>query len=85
MSKIQTIVNQLRSLALSSQLNKRHAAAVIMNGKIITKASNTERTHQKFFHCVHNTSICCSTHAEMDAIRKAYFYLHWEKQYILWN
>lgn len=71
MPKIQTVVNQLKTLALKSQLNKRHAAAVIINGTIVTTAMNSDRTYQKAFRSIHNTSICCSTHAEMEAIRKA--------------
>lgn len=71
MTKIQNIVNHLKVLALNSQLNKKHAAAVIINGSIITTGLNTNRTYQKSFRHLYNTSICCSTHAEMEAIRKA--------------
>ncbi len=79
MPKILSVVNQLVSVALKSSLNKRHAAAILSNGRIASIGMNNERTHQKIFRHLHNTSVCCSTHAEMDAIRKA----RWEKPCIL--
>jgi tRNA(Arg) A34 adenosine deaminase TadA len=83
MPKIQVIVDRLRMLALSSQLNKRHAAAVVIGSKIITSAANDERTHNKVFAHLHRSSVCCSTHAEIGALRKARSYLCGQRPRIL--
>jgi hypothetical protein len=83
MPKIQVIVDRLRTLALSSQLNKRHAAAVVIGSKIVTSAANDERTHNKVFAHLHGSSVCCSTHAEIGALRKARSYLCGQRPRIL--
>jgi len=68
---IQAIVNKLKIMALQSTLNKRHAAAVVIGSKIITSAINSERTYNKVFAHINGRATCCSTHAEVAAIRKA--------------
>ncbi len=77
---IQSIVNKLRTLALTSTLNKRHAAAVVIGSKIITSAINSERTYNKLLTHINGQPTCCSTHAEVAALRKA---LYRQKQCIL--
>lgn len=83
MAKLQSIVDQLRQMALHSDLNKRHAAAIIDGSKVASMASNNDRTCHKVFRHINNTSICCSTHAEVNAIRGASKYLHGKQQRIL--
>lgn len=85
MTKIQSIVRQLVPLALQVLLNKRHAAAIISGGHVLSEATNDERTRQKVFRHLHNTSNCCSSHAEMNAIRKARLLLCGKRPRILWN
>lgn len=85
MPKIQSIIDQLVPMALQVTLNKRHAAAIISGGRVLSKATNDDRTRQKVFRHVHNTSNCCSSHAEMNAIRKARLLLCGKRPRILWN
>ena len=71
MSRIENIVLQLKEIANMSTLRSKHAAAVIINNKILSTGINTDRTYNRSMKKSRNTSICCSTHAEISAIRKA--------------
>jgi deoxycytidylate deaminase len=67
---IPKIVNILKTHASEVGLRFRHAAAIINNGRILSIGINNDRTYNSFLHSFKNTSICCSTHAEMAAIHK---------------
>jgi tRNA(Arg) A34 adenosine deaminase TadA len=71
MSRIESIVSQLKVLAIEGKLKSRHAAAIVINGKILAMGVNNDRTYNKSLKKTRNTSICCSMHAEVSAIRKA--------------
>lgn len=69
---MQNMVNQLKPMALEQKdLNKRHAAGIFDGGKWLSFGVNSNRTYNKAFSYIHGSSICCSTHAEIDALRKA--------------
>lgn len=61
--KIHKILPQLFDQALKSTVKFKHAAAIIMGGKILAIAHNSDRTHV-------DGKICCGLHAEHNAIRK---------------
>tara|TARA_B100000212_G_C27234042_1_gene472881 strand:+ start:274 stop:504 length:231 start_codon:yes stop_codon:yes gene_type:complete len=51
--------------AMSSEMLFKHGCVCVMNGKIISKGQNNYRTQ-----CKSGLIDSCSTHAEMDALRK---------------
>ena len=70
-------ISQACELARNSPCMQRHGAVAVLNGKVIGRGYNNKRTFSSDGF-IHN---CLTTHAEINALREAYYHFKMRGKY----